>query len=57
MYPSSPPLSPLPAQERVVPEYSFLDPRGMGIFDGKEAASILPEVSGGYTNSKYARLW
>lgn len=31
-------------QERIVPEYAFLEPRGMGIFDGKEAAAILPEV-------------
>ncbi|CAM9896935.1 unnamed protein product [Ascophyllum nodosum] len=31
-------------QERVMPEYSFLEPRGMGIFDGKEVASVLPEV-------------
>lgn len=28
-----------------MPEYSFLEPRGMGIFDGKEVASVLPEVS------------
>lgn len=31
-------------QERVVPEYSFLEPRGMGIFDGEEVASVLPTV-------------
>ncbi|CAN0467372.1 unnamed protein product, partial [Ectocarpus sp. 12 AP-2014] len=30
--------------ERVIPEYSFLEPRGMGIFDGKEVATVLPEV-------------
>lgn len=33
-------------QERVVPEYSFLEPRGMGIFDGEEVATVLPTVSG-----------
>lgn len=27
-----------------MPEYAFLDPRGMGIFDGKEVATVLPEV-------------
>lgn len=27
-----------------MPEYAFLEPRGMGIFDGKEAAAVLPEV-------------
>ncbi|CAN0125763.1 unnamed protein product [Ectocarpus sp. 8 AP-2014] len=31
-------------QERVIPEYAFLEPRGMGIFDGKEVATVLPEV-------------
>eukprot|EP00903_Cladosiphon_okamuranus_P019237 g17690.t1 len=31
-------------QERVVPEYSFLNPRGMGIFDGGEVASVVPTV-------------
>ncbi|CAB1103667.1 unnamed protein product [Ectocarpus sp. CCAP 1310/34] len=33
-------------QERVIPEYAFLEPRGMGIFDGKEVATVLPEAEG-----------
>lgn len=28
----------------MVPEYAFLEPRGMGIFDGKDVASVLPVV-------------
>lgn len=28
-----------------MPEYAFLEPRGMGIYDGKDAAAVLPEVS------------
>eukprot|EP00752_Nemacystus_decipiens_P008815 g7867.t1 len=31
-------------QERVVPEFSFLEPRGMGSFDGEDVASVLPTV-------------
>ncbi|CAM9294402.1 unnamed protein product [Choristocarpus tenellus] len=31
-------------QDRLVPEYSFLDPRGMGILDGRDSAAVLPSV-------------
>lgn len=37
-------LSSASFQDKIVPEYAFLEPRGMGIFDGKEAAAVLPEA-------------
>lgn len=57
--PASPPQPHPPSisphcQERVVPEYSFLEPRGMGIFDGKDVSSVLPVVSSVFLSLEFS---
>ena len=41
-------------QSRIVPEYSFLDPRGLGALDGKPTAEVAPIVLEGDASSS---LW
>jgi broad specificity phosphatase PhoE len=41
-------------QSRVVPEYSFLDPRGLGALDGKSMANVVPLLREGDASSP---LW
>eukprot|EP00904_Undaria_pinnatifida_P006866 jgi/Undpi1/3309/HiC_scaffold_15.g06683.m1 len=44
-------------QDKIVPEYAFLEPRGMGIFDGKEAAAVLPEARPVYNQDAKDFTW
>lgn len=38
-------------RSRLVPEYSFLDPRGLGALDGKAMAEVLPMLKEGDASS------
>ena len=40
----TPPPPPRLGRSRIVPEYSFLDPRGLGAYEGQDAASSLEAV-------------